>query len=221
MKGKSETPRKAPSDYLHPQPHPSSKPGCGQSTPRPGSNQGPSRVTFARPWHLPREVPEALPGALQGTDDASRSRVPGTAASKHPAARCAPLVRQPGHPRRPQRAAAPPEPAAPRPAGSGAGQGCPRSASPPPSCARGSLPPAAAGLGPAAHPPPDAGRGPPRAASAASASAAGPAPGPLPPPRADWLAGVGGGAEWPGRFAGSGLQRRLAHRRERSRGARS
>ncbi|KAG8507664.1 N-acetylaspartylglutamate synthase A [Galemys pyrenaicus] len=33
--------------------------------------------------------------------------------------------------------------------------------------------------------------------------------------------GAGGGAEWPGRFAGSGLQRRLAHRRERSRGARS
>lgn len=68
----------------------------------------------------------------------------------------------------------------------------------------GSLLPAAASLGPAA-----------------AASAAGPAAGPRPPPRADWLAGIGGGAEWPGRFAGSGLQRLLAHRRERSRGARS
>lgn len=68
----------------------------------------------------------------------------------------------------------------------------------------GSLLPAAASLGPAA-----------------AASAAGPAAGPRPPPRADWLAGIGGGAEWPGRFAGSGLQRRLAHRREWSRGARS
>lgn len=64
-------------------------------------------------------------------------------------------------------------------------------------------------------------RRPSRAPPAAAASAAGPVAGPRPPPRADWLAGAGGGAEWPGRFAGSGLQRRLAHRRERSRGARS
>lgn len=105
----------------------------------------------------------------------------------------------------PQGAAAPPRPAAPRPPG-GPRLGCPPSAPAPlardsqacgaPSPAR--IPSPGRCRPPAPPPLP----GPARRA----ASAAGRAADPRPPPRADWLAGPGGGVEWPGDSLGQGCR---------------
>lgn len=207
---------------------PSSRPGFPPRIPKPRSNWGPSRVTFARLQNSPWDVPEALFRTLPGLTGAL-----GPGCSRPPSGRIPQRIVTPG-----VRTSSPPRGTPPRPlplppphpgrqrhahrGGPGRGRGCPPAAAPPPAGGP------RASRGPEPRPPPlprppqaPGPAAPPRAPPAEAASAAGRAAGPRPPPRADWLTGAGGGAEWPGRFAGSGLQRRLAHRRERSRGARS